>query len=561
MTDRPAVFGRIGLGLVLLAAVLALLFLTRSAEQYGDSLKYLESARTGLDLYHSHHLGYNSSIRVFYLGLTALGARIDIITSAQIHNFLWALLALLAMAVLARRLTGSTVWAVLAAAALLVCQGFWEYASQAQVYIPAMAVLALMACLASGRPGQPWTPNRAAALSGLFVLAVLFHQTAVLFLLPLVVLFVLSADFLSRRRLIGAAVLAALLILGLYAAAYLMTGDSFSASGFLRYAMDYTFHPAPNWGTWRNVSPNGLGYLLFSLLRNIITVFRSTRLPALAGFGLFLAGLYVWHGLRLRNKRDASRPVRAFLLAWLAVHGGFYLWWAPHDKNNFVIALFPLVLLTALAGHDLAAGLPRPGRRWAVVAAGALIIGLGTVNYATFIRPLQLSPGPDFAEAARLDACVPAGDYILSSNEVQANLVFHFRRSELLQVEILPMCFAQGFDLPEAYQALALHPFVLSPAFLDPASRLSIVTGYEHAEGWRRWLVWLFGLELDARGEVVSGRAFERLSCGGSILRIRTDRSPWRGWPEFLERLDKTVAPASGAEAASSGIGRKRPAS
>jgi hypothetical protein len=175
-----------------------------------------------------------------------------------------------------------------------------------------------------------------------------------------------------------------------------------------------------------------------------------------------------------------------------------------------------------------------------------LIISLGAVNYATFIRPLHLSPGLDFAEAARLDACAPAGDYILSSNEVQANLVFHFRRSALLQVEILPMCFAQGFDLPKEYEALTLHPFVLPPAFLDPASRLSIVTGYDHPEGWRRWLVWLFGLELDARGAVVSGRAFERLSCGGSVLRIRTDRSPWLGWPGFLERLDETLAPALG---------------
>jgi hypothetical protein len=546
MIDRPAVIRRIGLGLGLAIAALAFLVLTRSTEQYGDSLKYLESARSGIDLYHSHHLGYNSSIRVFHLGLTVMGARTDIITSAQIFNILWALVALFGLFVLARRLTGSNGWAVAAAAALLVCQGFWEYASQAQTYVPAMGVLALTACLAMGRPDRPWTPLRAAALAGLFVLAILFHQTAVLFLFPLIVLFALSADSVSRRRLMGAGFLAALLILGLYAAAFLTSGNSSSVSGFLRYALDYTFHPAPNWGTWRNVSPNGLGYLLFSLLRNIVTVFRSIRGAVLVGFGLFLAGLFVWHLLHLRNRRDATRPGRAFLLAWLTVHCGFYLWWAPHDKNNFIMALFPLVLLTVLAGHDLATKLPRAGRRPAAAIAGVLILGLGAVNYVTFIRPLHLSPGFDFAEAARLNACIPKGDFILSSNEVQANLVFHFRRSGLLQVEIPPMCFGQGIDLPEAYGDLALRPFVLSPAFLDPGSRLSIVTGYDHAEGWRRWLVWLFSLELDARGEVVSGRSFETLDCGGLYLRVRMERSPWSGWGGFLERLDATLAPAFG---------------
>jgi hypothetical protein len=547
MSARSSAAARVALGLALAATVFAFLFLTRSLEQYGDGLSYVESARSGIDLFHPHHLGYISAVRAVYQILRAAGAKVDPITAAQLHNILWALAALFSAAFLARRLTGSWAWALFAAFALLVCQGFWEYATQAQVYVPAMGAAALTACLASGRPGRPWTLPRIAALSALFVLAVLYHQTMVLFLLPLAVLFALSTDNASRLRLAGGALAAAFLILALYAAAFLSRGEPFTVSGFLGYALRYTYHPAPQWGAWSNLGPAGVGYALFSLLRNVIPVVGAFQKPAVAAFGVFLLVLFIWHIRRLGPKGEpGARPLRAFLLTWLAVHGGFYLWWAPQDKNNFTVALFPLVLLVLLAGRDATAGMSATGRRLVAAAGALLLIGLGLINYTRFIRPLHLSPGPNYAEAVRLAACVRDGDYILSGQDVLAHLTYYFRRPDLLQIEILPMSFGRGRDLPKAYQVLTGRPAVLSPAYLDPGSKLSMLSGYERPRGWRRWMTWLFGLETDARGDVVSGRAFELLPCGDAYLRIRTDRIALDGWPGFLTRLDELLAPALG---------------
>lgn len=547
MAASPRPFPRraaLGLGL---AAAFLLLFLTRAQEQYGDSLHYLESARSGTGLFHPHHLGYNLAVRAFFLGLRGLLAGLDIVTAAQVHNILWALVSLGCLGFLTFRLTGSRSTAGLASAALLACQGFWEYATQAQIYVPAMGVLALASCVAAGRPDRRWTSLRTTALAGLFILAVLFHQTAVLFILPLGLLFSFGADSGSKKRLVAAGLAAAAILAGLYIGAYLAAGGASSGDGFLRFVLQYTYHPAPNWGTWSNVSPTGAGYLLFSSLRTIGPVFRTVRIPLLAVYGIFLAGLFLWHLLRIRAGRDERNSRRAFLLSWLGVHLAFYLWWAPHDKNNFIIPLFPLILLTAWAGNDLAARLSRPGRRSAGLLTAAALAGLAALNFTSHIRPLHLSRGADFAEASRLAACTAAADAILASNDVRANLIFYFRRPVLLQAEIPPMCFGRGLPLPSDYRALAGRPLVVSPLYLDPRSRLSLVSGYDAPGGWRELLSWLFELEKDAGGEVVSGRVGETLDCGGIYLRVRTERSSLTGWEDFLARLDGLLGSVLGS--------------
>ncbi len=539
------------MALGLSAAAFVFLFLTRSRQQYGDGLTYLKPVETGIDVFHPHHLGYSPAVQAVNAGLKAVGIPIDLITAAQIFNILWAVAALFGAYVLARRMTGSRAWGLGAAFGLLACQGFWEYATQTQVYVPAMGALGLVACFAVKRDSRRWSWPSVAGLAGLFILSVLFHQTAVLFILPLAVLTLPAADRASRLRLAAGALAAGLVIVGLYAAAFLARGEPFTFSGLLRYALHYTYHPAPDWGTWSNIGPAGIAYALFSLLRNILPVVGWWQKIAVAAFGLLLAGLGAWHIRRLASKAgDGARRLRIFLLAWLGVHGFFYLWWAPQDKNNFTVALLPLVLLVAAAGHDASAGWPA-GRRRAGAAAGILLIlALGTVNWAFSIRPLHLTRGPNYEEAAVLDACVPAGDWILSAQDVQAHLAYYFGRRNLLQVEILPMRFAQGLPLAEDYRLLRDRPLVLSPAYLDPGSELSMVTGFERPEGWRNWLAWMFGLETDAAGGVVSGRAFEILACGRDYLRIRTERTALAGWSDFLARLDGLLAPSLG--------GRKR---
>lgn len=538
---------RVGLGLSLAVAAFVFLFLTRSRQQYGDGLTYLKPVETGIDVFHPHHLGYNPSVRGVFAGLRAVGIPVDLITAAQVFNILCAVAALFAAYGLARRMTGSRAWGLGSALGLLVCQGFWEYATQSQVYVPAMAALGWTACFAAARVGRRWSWPSVAGLAGLLILSVLFHQTAVLFVLPLAILVLPAADRASRLRLVAGALAAALVIVGLYAAAFLARGEPFTLSELLRYALHYAYHPAPDWGTWSNIGPAGIAYALFSLLRNILPVVGWWQKIAVAAFGLFLAGLGAWHIRRSASKAgDGAKRLRIFLLAWLGVHGFFYLWWAPQDKNNFTVALLPLVLLLASAVSEATAGWTAVRRRAGASVGILLLLALGAVNWTLFIRPLHLTRGPNYDEAAALDACVPAGDWILSAQDVQAHLAYYFGRRNLLQVEILPMCFAQGLPLTEDYRVLRDRPVVLSPSYLDPGSKLSMVTGFERPGGWRDWLAWMFGLETDAAGTVVSGRTFEILACPQGYLRIGTDRTALSGWSDFLARLDGLLAPSLG---------------
>jgi hypothetical protein len=530
-----------GISIGLAVASFVLLFATRAATQYGDSLRYIQSARTGDGIFFPHHILYNTLIRALFLGAEAVRPGIDALIVGQVHNILWAAVAVVVMFAIVRRMTGSVRWAFVAALGLLVCQGFWEYATQTQIYVPAMAVLALLAWTLLRIPPSILSIRDCFLVGGLYVLSILYHQSNVLFAIPMVFFILRKTGLRNWKRLLVIVAVSGGIVLLLYIAAFRATDSERTVSGFIRYALDYTYHPAPNWGTWKNISPVGLGYLLFSQLRNIVTVFDPVQKLMIVFFAVILAALMI-DNLRRMRRNAAAESGRALFWIWLGVHFAFFLWWAPHDKNMFTISLFPLIILFLLSARDSKRGVG-PSRISSPVSLAAAVIGLAVlagVNYATFIKPLHDSRGADYEEARRLDAGVPPGDFILTNFDVQQNLVYHFKRRHALLIDIAAISFCRELHLPAAYGDLQNSTFVFSPDYFFPDSRLSLISGYDNPKGWKKFLAWLFELEVDAVGKVVSGRTFSALEPVG-YLRIGTERIALSGWPDFLGRLDKFV--------------------
>src|SRR5438876_9980168 len=82
--------------------------------------------------------------------------------------------------------------------------------------------------------------------------------------------------------------LSGVLVLFAYLLAFLHTDGEGS---FVRFCLAYAFLPNPGWGTARNFSLIGVGRLIHSQIRDVITFPWSLRLLVIPGFALAVAGL------------------------------------------------------------------------------------------------------------------------------------------------------------------------------------------------------------------------------------------------------------------------------
>ncbi|MDD8027111.1 MAG: hypothetical protein PHI34_11405 [Acidobacteriota bacterium] len=531
----------IGLGLAVFAFLF--LFITRSVEQYGDSLNYAQSAKTGRDLFHPHHILYNVVIRGFYLAGNAVAPGIDAVAAAQIHNILWACLAVAAVFGILFRWFGSIRPAVAGALGLLLAQGFWEYATQTQIYVPALGVLALLVWVLSGPPSRLFEPVTCGAAAVLWAAAIGYHQSNIMLAIPLAVYFLAAGGRRAWKPLAGVFIAAGAIVIAGYLAVYAAVGGPPTLGGFFRYALAYTAHPDPGWGTFRNVSPAGLGRAVLSQLSNVMPVFKAVKIPMGIAFAAWLAFLGGWNIDRIRRRAD-SAPLRAFLLTWLAAHFAFFWWWSPDEKNMFIISLLPMILLAFVTWRDWAGSRPRANRRPALAAAAALLVytAAAVLNFAAVIRPLRVSRGAFYETARLLNECVPTDEMLLTGWSVQQHLAYHFDRGRVLQAELVPQSLLAGIPPAAEFGAVRDHPVFLSPGYIVPDAHVMNVGGYDHPRVWRRWLEWLFGLEIGPRGEPVSCRAFESKPCAGGGIRLRMDRWRIAGWTDFLARLDEACS-------------------
>ncbi len=543
--------------LVALPALTAVLLLSlKASQQTADSLDYALSARTGRGIYHPHHLLFVPLVRVVREGLVSPGMPPDPVVAAQLHNVFWAVVAVLSMFLLAEHLLSSTAGGLLAALFLLLARGFWLYSTQMEAYVPATGSLALLMVLLLRRGRSPTPPLVGVAVSVLVALSILYHQSNVFICVPLAYWLVGERSGRDGKRfwilaLSGVLVLLAYLLAFTHADVggsipqLSTTGSDSAPARFLRFCLAYAFLPNPGWGTVRNFSVLGVGRLIHSQIRDMVTFPWSLRLLVISGFAMALAGLVLWHVIRSSRSAELAAE-RRFLLIWLLTFYAFFLWWFPGEKEFFIVTLFPLILLVALAIKDFFkfADEGRERGRVAVYAlCGAGLALLGLVNASETILPYHRDRGPAFAAASTLGARLPAGCLVIGDFSVLQNLRYYYGRERVMETAMPLFYFYRGLPLPDRYRLDAEDCIAADLSFVRPDYSLGGLDGYRNPAGWSKFAAWLLGLSSDSSSKVSSCRKFEGLGDveGSPYLRLSSTREPVHDLESIFARLDREV--------------------
>jgi hypothetical protein len=403
MTARaPARGSARWLGLALGIVPPVLLWWWQSAGQTPDGLSYLLDIRSGTQMWHPHHLVYVPVARALHSlgGLTPLAAGL-------VQNL--AALPLLAWAAhgVARRLLPGPWQPWAAVGALLATRGVLFYATHIETYLPALAWSAVTLRLALDlRP-------RTLLLAGALVLAVLYHQTNVLLVAPLLAM--AGTRRAELRRIAGVSLLAAAVVLVAYLAAW--RSDA-AGTSFVDFVTTYARAAVPSWGRWDNFGPHGLLSLGLSQSANLAPTPKWLAAPML----LAIAALAIWHLRRLRAPDDDLAPLRRFALGMLLCYLAFFLWWMPQDSDFFLATVLPLWVLALMLWRDLGAG---PRARWVPAAAAVVLFA---VNFGFTVLPLHRDPGPDHAAALALHASTPASAVLVVGYAAEQELLYYTER-------------------------------------------------------------------------------------------------------------------------------------
>jgi hypothetical protein len=387
--------------------------LLRSAGQTPDGLSYALAARTGIDLYHPHHLLYGPVTRFVYL----LTGSPDAILAGVLHNLAWLVVLAFGAWRLALGLGRSHVMALLTAVALLSCRGVMFYSTHVETYLPALACLAMFAAA--------WfRPQSLAAAAAWLALAVLYHQTNVLLVLPL-----LLASNTRRRDFLRVVLPAGAAVVAFYVAGWRLGG---SGLAFVPWLLTYLQADVPAWGSSTHFSWGGWQALSLSQMQMILPVPGKAAVLAAVLLPVLLFAL-AWHHLpRVERRRE-----RRFALAWLAVYLPFFLWWIPADPDFFLATLLPLWLLVLLWLGDRR--VQPTWRHWALPVA-ALLAG----NLWFTVRPLSRDPGELHLLARQVDAAVDRETTLVVGYGLQQELLAFTPRAAVFEGDGLGVRLAAG---------------------------------------------------------------------------------------------------------------------
>jgi len=475
----------------------------RAANQTPDGLSYALAVRTGVDMFHPHHLLYVPVARLIHL---AVG--VDPITATLIQNLFWMVVLAGAAWRLAGRILPGRIAPVVAAVGLLALRGVMIYTVRVETYLPALACLALATVLATARPA------RLAPLVPVLALAILYHQTNVLFVLPLLVLLPHDGRR-SAARVGGVLAGAGILVVALY---LLAAARQDPPTDFWAFALNYARAPIEAWGNFDYYSLGGLGQMTLSQARMILPVRDSAAVFGSVGMTVALVALVAWHLGHLR-RGSGHRQLRLFGLVFLAVYLLFFLWWMPSDTDFFVATLLPLWLLTLIMLDDL----PQRIRIPAVGIAGVLLLGVGNLFFT--LGPMHRDAGPGRELALTLDRTAPAGSVLVTGYAVQQEMLYFTDRRVVYEFEGLAREVAAGRPDFQAGTVVVVGVPCLR-TLVDEETR------------WRDFLQWLFGYDPE---NMTAARA--RALPGGAGVQVGPDKRALASWSAYVAEIRALYAP------------------
>ncbi|MBZ0308218.1 MAG: glycosyltransferase family 39 protein, partial [Anaerolineae bacterium] len=313
------------------ASVLLLLFFTalyyntRTEVHTFDALSYTNDVETKPfgQLYHPHHLLYGPLGRLSFELAKNLGYEGRADQPIQFINALAGAFGVVMLWQVGRQFTGKN-WQPLGAAVLVgMCYAYWLYAMEVEVYTLA-ALFIVLALWNLTRLDQQPSPPKVIFLALAAAGAVMFHQTNILFALPLGLFLLLDSRLRKYLPVLGIVFTAAV------ALPYLAVGWN---SGFRDVNAFYDwltgYAQTGQWGG--NLNPDSVDALRAGL-QNTVSPHNGT-LAALF-YLLAVVGL-------LLGFRSTKKTWLAFSAGWLILYGGFFWWWEPWNIE-FWIVLLPL---------------------------------------------------------------------------------------------------------------------------------------------------------------------------------------------------------------------------
>jgi hypothetical protein len=536
-------------GLLLSLAIIALLAAYPVADQTGDSTSYLIKAQSGGRMLHPHHLLFNPAVRIVYLGLmTVTGVR-NVVLAAQIHNLLFALVALLAVYWIGLRCLGTRATALLGLALYGGTTGILVYATQAEVYIPSVAALGVAASFVLRLVESPSSAAARAGFIASWTLAILYHQTAVLFIAPIAALawMVRSRD-LARALAISASV-SGTIVLVAYGIAYRTEALEVSnPRSFLGFIFSYVVRGGERWGHVSNLTGTGLVELLTSHLWGLSTLIanRPPVLFAVAGVGVaaFIASF--------RAADGSARLVLCLAGTWAGTLLLFFLWWLPREAEFAVLTSMPICLAATACLSVLGARLsPESRQQWTVFAA-AMTIAL--VNLAANFRIEVLPRHTNFSDAfqrAQFLATFDDGRTLrISRHRVVASTRFYFpdTAGSVGAANHLERALHHRSSDSMWLNRSRWERVVVDVDQIHPQALHNGRTGMREPATWLRMIQWVFNLRESGDQWYVDGWEMVSEKRGNQYLVVSSTTSAPYQPRRLLRSLCDAMQPSSNAQ-------------
>jgi len=535
--------------MILLAVItLTLLFVLRSLEQIGDALFYANAAKTGgLDIIPKKLL-LEPIISIFYWTLASF-PHCDAICSAQIHNFIWATAAILAIYVTIENLADSRMTAFIAALFTLVTNGFWLWSNQADAYLPIFGCFALLAMLLIRQERIQLTWKHTLVLSAMVVTSVLYHQASVLFCLPLGIYLLSNYGRHGLRQLILVLVVSGLVTLSVYIAAYLYLHPEGTLTHFIGWTSQ-SANANPKWGTFDNYTIKGFRALLRSQIDNIVIIPQSLKVLGklvrlIVAFALTL--VVVWNSYKI-IKKAPRHEARTFFLTWWLLYSLFSLWWLPGYRQLILPNIVPVVALGSLTFRDLTA-LPRiyVKRTPLMIGITFVIASIFASNLFASVLPLHSSRGEAYDEARELFALAGEECLIMSGWRNGLSLEYYFDREPLYVRQQLRKFYYGSPDEKGRFAFVSSTNLCSSGVlkYILPGHRVDRVDGYEKPKEWLAFVEWLFEVKYDPQSRLLTYSIMDIAVDDDNNAYFIIDHSSRRtvpGLEAMFEELDQAVS-------------------
>lgn len=484
--------------------------------QYSDSLIYAHYAKTGSVLFHPHHLLYPAILRVFYLAFGGLNICTDL-CSSQVHSAIWGAAAAVGLWLIMRHLMSSIAAAFIAAAFLVASAGFWTWATQVEAYVPALGCQVVLAALLITNEGKQ--PSRGLYLTIAFLLAlsVMYHQAAVLFVVPMLIYMLLSLHKDGIVLFVKISVLSGIFVLSCYALAFLNISSDFTLSGFYKWILSYGIS-GHDWGRVNNFSFDGLAKLYKSQALNILILPSYLNLPEAIIYNVIsalLAIVLAWN-IYSAFSRTTYVAVRAFFLIWILTQTLFLLWWLPGLRQFIISNTVALIALTGLAVIDLFNKIKSPFFRYGLTACFSFfLLCLVFLNYVTVIRPQHSSPDWSYRAAARLNLLLPHNCALVDDWGVGLNMQYYFDW-QYYDINALLLKYYSDQDMSGTGITPSLGGCALIPMrFFDPDYSVAKgVDGRHNSRAWIRFANHILGIKWNADSEWYTRYELKSISTG-----------------------------------------------